>query len=76
MPPDELTIAKLLEFVGVREILWRRPRISFPLPGIELDFGGLEKEYAADRAATAWRCRRFLCVMGLVPLLTLRGVER
>ena len=29
---------------------WRRIRL--PLPGMELDFGGFGKEYAADRAAT------------------------
>jgi thiamine biosynthesis lipoprotein len=33
------------------KLAWTRPRLEFPVPGVELDFGGIGKEYAADRAA-------------------------
>lgn len=49
--PDQSAIERLLPFVGLDKIRWERPRLSFPLPGVELDFGGIGKEYAADRAA-------------------------
>ena len=32
-------------------MLWTRPILEFPLPGMKLDFGGIAKEYAADRVA-------------------------
>ena len=50
-PPAE--IERLLPFVGMDKILWERPKLSFPVSGVELDFGGIGKEYAADRAAAA-----------------------
>jgi len=37
-----------LKFVGWNKIRWERPDISL-LPGMELDFGGIGKEYAVDQ---------------------------
>lgn len=49
--PSAAEVERLLPQVGLDKLEWRRPRLGFPLAGMELDFGGLGKEYAADRAA-------------------------
>jgi thiamine biosynthesis lipoprotein len=49
--PDPAIIAGLLERVGWDKLLWSRPRLEFGVRGMALDFGGVVKEYAADRAA-------------------------
>lgn len=50
--PDARDIDALLEKVGWQRLRWQPPRLAFPEPGLEIDFGGLVKEYAVDRAAT------------------------
>jgi len=42
-------IEALLDRVGWERLVWRRPLLAFPSVGLELDFGGIVKEYAADR---------------------------
>jgi thiamine biosynthesis lipoprotein len=49
--PSAAVLERLLQRVGWDKVLWSRPRLEFSVPGIELDFGGVVKEYAADRAA-------------------------
>jgi FAD:protein FMN transferase len=49
--PAPAEIEQWLPFVGLDKIHWDAPRLSFPTAGVELDFGGIGKEYAADRAA-------------------------
>ncbi|HEX7272389.1 MAG TPA: FAD:protein FMN transferase [Casimicrobiaceae bacterium] len=49
--PEAETLERLLQRVGWDKLRWSRPCLEFPLPGMELDFGGVVKEYAADRAA-------------------------
>lgn len=49
--PDAETLTRLLARVGWRKVQWQRPRIAFAVSGMEIDFGGVVKEYAADRAA-------------------------
>ncbi len=49
--PDPAQIESLLVRVGWHKLLWQAPFLEFE-PGMELDFGGVVKEYAADRAAT------------------------
>lgn len=51
LPTDE-SIRALLSRVGWRKLHWERPRLSFEKAGLELDLGGVVKEYAADRIAT------------------------
>lgn len=46
--PDEL--ARTLSLIGWYRVECAGGRIRLPLPGMELDFGGFGKEYAADRA--------------------------
>ncbi|MDR3371706.1 FAD:protein FMN transferase [Rhodoferax sp.] len=49
--PVQDQIDALLPLVGLQKVLWTAPRLQFPLPGMKLDFGGIGKEYAADRVA-------------------------
>ncbi len=49
--PAPERIEAVLPLVGWERVHWSRPEIRLPSPGMELDFGGLGKEYAADRAA-------------------------
>lgn len=49
--PEPAEIAPLLERVGFSKLVWRAPVLEFPIAGLELDFGGIVKEYAADRVA-------------------------
>lgn len=50
--PDPAQIEALRARVGWHRLRWQAPRLCFPEPGLELDFGGVVKEYAVDRAAT------------------------
>jgi thiamine biosynthesis lipoprotein len=52
--PDPQRVAALLDRIGWSRVRWTLPQLTFP-PGMELDFGGIVKEYAADRAATLCR---------------------
>jgi thiamine biosynthesis lipoprotein len=53
--PAQAQIDEMLTLVGWHKVRWRSPLIELPLAGMELDFGGYVKEYAADRAAAAAR---------------------
>ena len=47
----ESELAALLPLVGWAKIEWGSPTLSFPVAGMELDLGGVVKEYAVDRVA-------------------------
>jgi len=47
--PEVAAVERLLPLVGFEKLQWRSPRLLLP-PGMELDFGGIGKEYAVDRA--------------------------
>jgi thiamine biosynthesis lipoprotein len=64
--PAQAEIDALLPQVGWRLVRWRRPRLVLTRPGMQLDFGGVVKEYAADRAAAL--CRRRGAPSALVDL--------
>jgi FAD:protein FMN transferase len=49
--PDREAIDALLPRIGLDKISLSDGQLHFSRPGMELDFGGLGKEYAADRAA-------------------------
>jgi FAD:protein FMN transferase len=52
--PDRTQIEALLDKIGWQKVRWDSPRLEFPR-GMELDLGGVVKEYAADRvAALLW----------------------
>ena len=42
-------IRDLLPLIGWHKVTWRRPELILP-PGMEIDLGGLAKEYAVDKA--------------------------
>ena len=48
--PTHEAIAALLPMVGWSKIRWARPSFTL-LPGMQIDFGGVAKEYAVDQAA-------------------------
>lgn len=49
--PDPAHLAALLQCVGWAEVEWNGERVRLPRAGMQLDFGGFGKEYAADRVA-------------------------
>ncbi len=63
--PSREAVAALLPRVGWEKLRWKRPRLCLP-EGMELDFGGFVKEYAADRVAEL--CRQRGLRHGLVDL--------
>jgi thiamine biosynthesis lipoprotein len=48
--PSRAAVAALLPVVGWSKVFWRSPELTL-LPGMQIDFGGIGKEYAVDRAA-------------------------
>ncbi len=48
--PSHADVARVLALVGWPRVRWRRPELVLPA-GMELDLGGIGKEYAVDRAA-------------------------
>lgn len=49
--PGQSEIDALLPLIGWPKVQWDKPHIALPLTGMQVDFGGFGKEYAADRAA-------------------------
>ncbi len=49
--PSQTQLDALLPLVGWRQLKWQKPWLLLPTAGMELDFGGLVKEYAADAVA-------------------------
>ena len=50
--PETREVEALLALVGWEHVQWSRDAIRLERKGMEIDFGGIGKEYAADRAAT------------------------
>jgi FAD:protein FMN transferase len=59
--PSDSELRVLLSLIGMDKLIWRSPHLNFSLSGMEMDFGGIGKEYAVDRVAT---------------LLVFEGIER
>jgi len=49
--PEQNEIAQALQSVGWKKLYWDGARIGLPVEGMQLDFGGIGKEYAVDRVA-------------------------
>jgi thiamine biosynthesis lipoprotein len=60
--PTGKAIAALLRIVGWDKVRWRAPEITL-LPGMEIDLGGIGKEYAVDRAAALVRPLSSQCLL-------------
>jgi len=52
--PDPALVERLCRRVGWGRIAWRRPWLTLP-EGMEIDFGGIGKEYAVDRVLALLR---------------------
>lgn len=48
--PTQAQVDELLRLIGWQQVSWQSPRIALPA-GMELDLGGIGKEYAVDCAA-------------------------
>ena len=64
--PAQDILDGLLARIGLQKVLWHRPVLSFTRPLMQIDLGGIGKEYAADRAAEA--CRAHVVNQGMVNL--------
>lgn len=64
--PSQADIDGLLPLIGWHKLRWNPPYLEFPIAGMEIDFGGIVKEYAADRAAAL--CRQSGIAHGIVNL--------
>ena len=60
--PTPAAVAALLPTIGWDKVLWRAPEITL-LPGMQLDLGGIGKEYAVDRAAALVRPLSAQCLL-------------
>lgn len=49
--PSTAQLQAILPLIGWEKVQWTDTHIYLPYPGMELDFGGIVKEYAADVAA-------------------------
>ena len=52
--PGPAAIQAVLAMVGWDKVSWKPPRLRLP-PGMEIDLGGIAKEYAVDRALALGR---------------------
>jgi len=48
--PDAKSVERVVKHVGWSQLVWRKPELILQ-PGMEIDFGGVGKEYAVDRSA-------------------------
>jgi thiamine biosynthesis lipoprotein len=55
--PEADAVERLLPLVGFDKLQWQSPHLVLPA-GMELDFGGIGKEYAVDRAYDLVAARR------------------
>lgn len=64
--PSQSSIEQILPFIGLGKVAWTPPHLNFSHAGMELDFGGIGKEYAVDRGADI--CRSLGIESGLLDL--------
>ncbi len=64
--PTGTEVSEVLALIGWKKVRWRDRKIRLPIAGMEIDFGGFGKEYAADQIAQL--CRQEEIRFGLVDL--------
>ena len=64
--PSKAEIKELLPLIGWQKVQWNYHSVYLPVTGMELDFGGIVKEYAADSAADL--CRQQGICSGIIEL--------
>lgn len=55
--PGEKELRATLDLIGWEKVIWEDPKFVLPITGMEIDFGGVVKEYAADTCANMCRSR-------------------
>lgn len=50
--PKQVEVDSILPLIGWNKIIWKKPKIFLSKPGMQIDFGGIGKEYAVDRLIT------------------------
>jgi thiamine biosynthesis lipoprotein len=60
--PTRAAVEALLPIIGWNKVRWRSPEITL-LPGMQIDLGGIGKEYAVDRAAALVRPLSSQCLL-------------
>lgn len=53
--PTDRQINEVLCYVGWNKVIWEKPRLILPFQGMNLDFGGVVKEYAVDAGVSLAR---------------------
>jgi thiamine biosynthesis lipoprotein len=71
--PSAAAIEEIRSKVGWDKVEWRDSRLCMPA-GMEIDFGGIGKEYAVDRAATLVRNEGVTCMINFGGDLIAQGV--
>jgi FAD:protein FMN transferase len=61
--PADHEIARVLPLIGWPRVEWSERTMRLPTAGMQIDLGGIGKEYAADRAATICRDEGILHVL-------------
>jgi thiamine biosynthesis lipoprotein len=64
--PSSAELADAIALIGWSDVEWSATSVRLPRAGMEIDFGGIGKEYAADRVATI--CLEYGLRHGLVNL--------
>lgn len=64
--PSKAQLKEIVALIGWKKIQWNQHDIYLPLTGMELDFGGIVKEYAADVAANL--CHQNKISSGIIEL--------
>lgn len=62
--PPQSSIDRMLPLIGLGKLTWVPPHLRFAHAEMELDFGGLGKEYAVDRSADI--CRSIGIMSGML----------
>jgi len=55
--PSDQELQATLDLVGWEKVIWKDPKFVLPIAGMEIDFGGVVKEYAADTCANLCRAK-------------------
>jgi thiamine biosynthesis lipoprotein len=55
--PNDQELREMLNLVGWEKVIWKDPIFVLPVAGMEIDFGGVVKEYAADTCANLCKTR-------------------
>ncbi len=64
--PIKSQISEVLGYIGWDKVIWEKPRLILPYPHMNIDFGGVVKEYAVDAGVNL--CRQMGIYHGVLEL--------